>query len=110
MRLSLSALAPVLCGAGLFFAAPGHASAAAPVVSGVDLRGLEIGRVTRLTLTGTDLLPNPRLLTTAKLKKQTLLPGGKPERIVLEVDDDGSIAAVGSDGVVWGRLGPEVQP
>jgi len=31
-------------------------------------------------------------------------------RIVLEVDDDGSIAAVGSDGVVWGRLGPEVQP
>jgi hypothetical protein len=86
MRLSLPALAPVLCGAGLFFAAPGPASAAAPVVSGVDLRGLEIGRVTRLTVTGTDLLPNPRLLTTAKLKKQTLLPGGKPERIVLDVE------------------------
>ena len=86
MRLSLPALAPVLCGAGLFFAAHGPASAAVPVVSGVDLRGLEIGRATRLTLTGTDLLPNPRLLTTAKLKKQTLLPGAKPERIVLEVE------------------------
>jgi hypothetical protein len=86
MRLSLPALAPVLCGAGLFFAAHGPASAAVPVVSAVDLRGLEIGRATRLTFTGTDLLPNPRLLTTAKLKKQTLLPGGKPERIVLEVE------------------------
>ena len=86
MRLSLPALGLVLCGAGLFFAAPGLASATAPVVSGVDLRGLEIGRVTRLTLTGTDLLPNPRLLTTAKVKNQTLLPGGKPERIVLEVE------------------------
>ena len=78
MRLSLPALAPVLCGAGLFFAAPGPGTAAVPVVSGVDLRGLEIGRVTKLTLTGTDLLPNPRLLTTARLKKQKLLPGGKP--------------------------------
>ena len=86
MRLSLSAWAPVLCGAGLFFAAPGPGTAAVPVVSGVDLRGLEIGRVTKITLTGTDLLPNPRLLTTARLKKQTLLPGGKPERIVLEVE------------------------
>lgn len=86
MRLLLPSLAFVLCGAGFFFAAPDPAAAAAPVVSGVDLRGLEIGRVTRLTLTGSDLLPNPRLLTTAKLKRQTLLPGGKPERIVLEIE------------------------
>ena len=86
MRLSLPALARVLCGAGLFFVAPDPASAAVPVVSGVDLRGLEIGHATRLTLTGSDLLPNPRLLTTAKIKRQTLLPGGKPERIVLEIE------------------------
>jgi len=91
MRFSFPALAFVLCGAGLFSSAPGPASAAVPVVSGVDLRGMEIGRVTRLTFTGSDLLPNPRLLTTAKLKRQTLLPGGKPERIVLEIElEEGS--------------------
>ena len=61
-------------------------SAAPPVVSGVDLRGLQIGKATLLTITGTDLLPNPRLLTTARIAKQTLKDGAKPERIVLEVE------------------------
>ena len=32
------------------------------------------------------LLPNPRLLTTARIAKQTLKDGAKPERIVLEVE------------------------
>src|SRR6266446_7483650 len=61
-------------------------SAAPPVVSGVDLRGLQIGKPTLLTITGSDLLPNPRLLTTAHVAKQTLKDGAKPDRITLEVE------------------------
>ncbi len=60
--------------------------AAPPVVSGVDLRGLQIGKPTTLVITGTDLLPNPRILTTARIAKQTLKDGAKPDRIALEIE------------------------
>ena len=63
-------------------------SAAPPTVSSVDVRGLEIGKTTSLTLTGTDLLPNPRLLTTARISKQSLKDGAKPDRITLDVELD----------------------
>lgn len=61
-------------------------SAAPPVVNGIDLRGLQIGKPTLLTITGSDLLPNPRLLTTARVAKQTLKDGARPDRITLEVE------------------------
>ena len=65
---------------------PSPAPAAPPVVSTVEIRGLQIGKTTPFTLTGTDLLPNPRLLTTARLAKQTLKDGAKPDRITLEIE------------------------
>jgi hypothetical protein len=61
-------------------------AAAPPTVSNLDVRGLEIGKVSTLTFTGTDLLPNPRLLTTARIARQTLKAGATPNRITLEVE------------------------
>ena len=60
--------------------------AAPPAITSVDVRGLQIGKPTTLVITGTDLLPNPRLLTTAHIARQTLKPGAKPDRIELEVE------------------------
>lgn len=61
-------------------------SAAPPVVTTLDVRGLQIAHATTLTLTGTDLLPNPRLLTTARIAKQFLKDGAKPDRITLDIE------------------------
>jgi hypothetical protein len=76
---ALNCVAVLLCVVISLHAAP-------PVISGVDLRGLQIGKTTLITITGTDLLPNPRLLTTASIARQTLKEGAKPERITLEVE------------------------
>ena len=86
MRISLPSFLSTLRGAAVIFCAVVSLHAAPPVVSGVDVRGLQIGKPTLLTITGADLLPNPRLLTTARIAKQTLKDGAKPERIVLEVE------------------------
>jgi hypothetical protein len=75
------------CAAALFLSAVIPLGAAAPpTVSNLDVRGLQIGKVCTLTFTGTDLLPNPRLLTTARIARQTLKDGAKPNRIMLEVE------------------------
>ncbi|PAW86197.1 MAG: hypothetical protein B9S33_08660 [Pedosphaera sp. Tous-C6FEB] len=60
--------------------------AAPPTVTTLDVRGLQIAHPTTLTLTGTDLLPNPRLLTTARIAKQSLKDGAKPDRITLDIE------------------------
>jgi len=60
--------------------------AAPPTVTTIDVRGLQIAHSTTLTLTGTGLLPNPRLLTTARIAKQSLKDGAKPDRITLEIE------------------------
>jgi len=60
--------------------------AAPPTVSTLEVRGLQIGKVNTLTFTGADLLPNPRLLTTARIARQSVKEGAKPDRITLEVE------------------------
>ena len=60
--------------------------AAPPAVTTIEVRGLQIGQPTAFTLTGTDLLPNPRLLTTARIAKQSLKDGAKPDRITLDIE------------------------
>lgn len=72
--------------AALFLLLSLPSMAAPPVVTGVDVRGLQIGKPTTLVIKGTDLLPNPRLLTTARVARQTLKEGAKPDRIELEVE------------------------
>ena len=65
---------------------PASLPAARPAVTTPELRGLQIGKLTPFTLTGTDLLPNPRLLTTARIARQTLKDGAKPDRITLDIE------------------------
>ena len=70
-NLGVHGLALLVCAASL--------RAAPPVVTSVDMRGLQIGKPTTLVITGTDLLPNPRLLTTARIAKQGKhVQGGDP--------------------------------
>jgi hypothetical protein len=86
MRIFPPSFHPAFHGAAVFLSTAISLHAAPPVVSGVDLRGLQIGKPTTLVIIGTDLLPNPRLLTTARIAKQTLKDGAKPERITIEVE------------------------
>jgi hypothetical protein len=60
--------------------------AAPPVVTSLDVRALQIGKVNTLTFTGTDLLPNPRVLTTARLARQTVKEGAKPNQVTIEIE------------------------
>jgi len=73
-------------GPAIFLGAAITLSAAPPVVTNLDVRGLQIGKVNSLTFTGSDLLPNPRLLTTARLARQTLKSGAAANRITIDVE------------------------
>lgn len=74
------------CALAVFLGATLPLLAAPPTVTSLDVRGLQIGKVCSITFTGSDLLPNPRLLTTAHIARQTLKDGAKPNRITLEVE------------------------
>jgi hypothetical protein len=86
MSKALSSFHCAAAGAVAFLSAAISLSAAPPTISNLDVRALQIGKVNTLTFTGTDLLPNPRLLTTARLARQTLKEGATPGRITLEVE------------------------
>lgn len=86
MRPLPSSLVCAWFGAAVFLGMAVSVPAAPPAISSIELRGLQIGQATALTITGTDLLPNPRLLSTAPIAKQTLKAGAKPERITIEVE------------------------
>jgi len=60
--------------------------AAPPVVSGVNIRGFQIGGSTTVTLTGSDLLPNPRLVSTGVIARQRVLEGAVAGKVSLEVE------------------------
>ncbi|MBM82255.1 MAG: hypothetical protein CMJ78_16945 [Planctomycetaceae bacterium] len=49
---------------------------AAPRITNLSVRGLQIGGTTRVTLSGADLLPPPKLVTSIPIAKQVV--GGKP--------------------------------
>lgn len=57
----------------------------APTISNISLRGLQIGGSTTVVIDGSDLLPNPELLTSFPISAQTVKPDAKPNRIEIEV-------------------------
>ena len=59
--------------------------AAGPEISGLSLNGLTRGQTTVLAVTGTNLLPDPVLVSPAPIARQVLRPGATAERIELEV-------------------------
>lgn len=64
------------------------ATAAPPVVGNINVRGLQAGATTTLVIDGSDLLPEPRLVTTAPITAQTVTPGAAPNRIEIDVTLD----------------------
>ena len=58
---------------------------AGPEIASLSLHGLTRGQTTVLALTGTNLLPDPVLVSSAPIEKQVLRPGATPERIEFEI-------------------------
>ena len=69
----------------LFFAR--HATAE-PVIRNLSVRGLQAGATTTLTVDGTDLLPNPKLMLNLPIAEQKLLEGATANRVQFEVTLD----------------------
>ena len=61
---------------------------AAPSISGVTPRGLQIGRPTTLVITGSELSSDIQLLSEAKIAGQKVKPGAKADRVEVEVTLD----------------------
>jgi hypothetical protein len=64
---------------------------AAPQIRSLSVRGLQIGGTTTIRVAGTDLLPNPRLLMSAPISKQTVKPNATATQVEFEVTLDGSV-------------------
>ena len=64
------------------------ARAAAPRVSSVNIRGLQIGGTTTIAVSGTDLVPNPRLSMFVPIARQTLRPNATATRVEFDVTLD----------------------
>lgn len=65
---------------------------AAPGVSSVDLRGLQIGGTTTLTLQGFELGADARLIAPFAMAKQEVLAGATAQKTQLAVTLDGSVS------------------
>lgn len=64
------------------------ASAAAPTVRSLNVRGLRVGAATTLVFEGTDLAANPRVIMSIPIASQVVRPAGSPNRVELEVTLD----------------------
>jgi hypothetical protein len=60
--------------------------AAPPVVTGVNVRGFRTGGATAITVTGGDLLPNPRFVSTGAIARQRVLEGAVAGKVTIEVE------------------------
>src|SRR5262245_5643629 len=61
---------------------------AAPNITNITPRGLEIGKATTIVITGTDLSADVQLVSEAKIASQQVKPDAKPNRVELEVTLD----------------------
>lgn len=66
---------------------------AAPKIQSLSVRGLQIGGTTTIRVTGTELLPNPRLLMSVPIAKQTIKPNATATRVEFDVTLADSVAA-----------------
>jgi len=58
---------------------------AGPEISRLSLNGLARGQTTLLAIAGTNLLPDPLVVSTAPIEKQVLRPGATAEKIEVEL-------------------------
>lgn len=60
-------------------------ASAAPNITNLSLRGLQIGGTTTVTIQGTDLLPAPKVVVGIPIEKQTAVEGSTATNLKLEV-------------------------
>lgn len=65
--------------------------AASPTINNLSVRGLQTGATTTLTITGANLLPEPRVLLGASIAKQEVKPGAKPNQVQIDVTLDSQV-------------------
>src|SRR5207248_11252993 len=68
----------LLCGASALFGA-------APSIQSVSLSGLQTGGTTTLAVTGSDLLPSPRVLLPIPVAAQAVKPGATAHRVEFDL-------------------------
>lgn len=61
---------------------------AAPRISQLSLRGLQVGQPTTIVISGSDLQDQPLLLLPVKIASQTVKPGATRQRVEIEVTID----------------------
>jgi hypothetical protein len=69
----------------------GPSAWAAPTITDLPIRGLQVGGTTTITIQGEELLPEPRLVLPVPILRQELQPGATAERIELEVELSGQV-------------------
>lgn len=69
------------------------AAAAAPTIGNLSLYGLQTGGTTTLTISGSDLLPDPRLVLPVPIAGQVLKEGATPNQVQIEVTLDAGVPA-----------------
>ncbi len=77
--------ARLLCLASILFFLCTPVGARQPEIRSVNIRGLQIGAKTTLTLDGTDLLPNPRVFLDDQALDAVLDPASTPTRVLLSI-------------------------
>ena len=82
----------ILCGICLILACS-RSLIAAPTISNLTVRGIQLGGKTTIAVDGKDLLPNPRLFLNIPVARQSLHKGATPTRLTFDIELDGSIAA-----------------
>ena len=65
--------------------------AAPPAIGNLSLRGLQIGATTTLAIDGADLMPQPQLMLSVPIAKQTVHPGGTANHVEIDVTLDGNV-------------------
>lgn len=66
------------------------AAKAAPNITSMSVRGLQIGATTRVVFSGSDLIPAPRIVTSIAITKQTVIKTPLVNRVEMDItlDDD----------------------
>ena len=81
-------------GVALFVAiAAAPTATAAPQITNLSLRGLQAGGVTTLVIEGSELLPEPRVLFSGPVAKQTIKEGATAARLEVEFTLEGQTAS-----------------
>ncbi len=72
-------------------AAPVASAAAVPTITATSVHGLQAGTTTRITVSGTNLAPDPRLIVPDVMLEQKLLPGANANRFTVDVTVPGHV-------------------